>query len=66
MPLSREMAEFVRRFTNRVTCRGSGRAPGLALIEHGGRRSGRRYQTPVNVFGNNGHYVVAPTYEVHG
>ncbi len=66
MPLSREMAEFIRRFANRVTRRLAGWAPGFALIEHEGRRSGSRYETPVNVFGDNGQYGGAPTYGVHG
>jgi hypothetical protein len=65
MPLSREMADF-RRFTNRVTRRLAGWAPGFALIEPVGRRSGRRCQTPVNVFRNDGQGVVALTDGVHG
>jgi hypothetical protein len=66
MPLSRQVAEFNRRFTNRVTRRLIGWAPGFALIEHVGRRSGRRHQTPVNGFRNNGRCLVALTYGVHG
>jgi deazaflavin-dependent oxidoreductase (nitroreductase family) len=36
--------------------------PGLGLIIHRGRRSGRRYETPVNVFPVRGGYVIALTY----
>jgi hypothetical protein len=66
MPLSREMAAFNRRCTNRVTGHLAGWVPGSAPIKHVGRRSGRRYQTPVNVFGNNGRNVVALTHGTHG
>jgi deazaflavin-dependent oxidoreductase (nitroreductase family) len=56
------MARFNRRFTNRVTRHIAGWAPGFALVEHVGRRSGRFYETPVNVFRAQGRYVLALTY----
>lgn len=45
---------MVRRF--------AGRAPGLANVIHHGRRSGRRYTTPVNVFRSDSGFVIALTY----
>jgi deazaflavin-dependent oxidoreductase (nitroreductase family) len=36
--------------------------PGLGVVVHRGRRSGRRYQTPVNVFTAGEGYVLALTY----
>jgi deazaflavin-dependent oxidoreductase (nitroreductase family) len=36
--------------------------PGLGLVIHRGRRSGRRYETPVNVFPAEDGYVFALTY----
>ncbi len=62
MPLSRRMAEFNRRFTNRVSRHVAPWAPGFALVRHTGRRSGRRYETPVNVFRDGDRYAFALTY----
>lgn len=62
MPLSRRMARFNRRFTNHLTRHFASWAPGFALLEHVGRRSGRLYETPVNVFRAQGRYVFALTY----
>jgi deazaflavin-dependent oxidoreductase (nitroreductase family) len=36
--------------------------PGLGVVVHRGRRSGRVYQTPVNVFAAEDGYVIALTY----
>jgi deazaflavin-dependent oxidoreductase (nitroreductase family) len=36
--------------------------PGLGVVTHRGRHSGRRYRTPVNVFARPGGYVFALTY----
>ena len=38
--------------------------PGFGVVEHAGRRSGRRYRTPVNVFRPGASYVIALTYGV--
>jgi deazaflavin-dependent oxidoreductase (nitroreductase family) len=56
------MAGFNRRVTNRVTRHIAGWAPGFALLEHVGRRSGRLFETPVNVFRADRRYVFALTY----
>lgn len=47
MHLPRALAVFNRRVTNPLQLRWAGRLPGYAIIEHVGRRSGRRYRTPV-------------------
>ena len=62
MPLSRQMARFNKRFTNRFTRHIASWAPGFALLEHVGRRSGRPYETPVNVFRAENQYLFALTY----
>src|SRR6516162_11072579 len=62
MPLSREMARFNKRYTNRFTRHIASWAPGFALLEHVGRRSGRLYETPVNVIRADRRYVFALTY----
>jgi len=36
--------------------------PGFGVVVHRGRRSGRCYQTPVNVFSAGDGYVIALTY----
>ena len=48
--------------TNRITGLFAGYVPGFGVIVHQGRRSGRHYRTPVNVFGVPGGYLVALTY----
>jgi deazaflavin-dependent oxidoreductase (nitroreductase family) len=63
MPISRRVAHFNRRVTNRVTRHIAGCMPGFAIVTHVGRRSGRVYDTPVNVFRDGDRYVFALTYE---
>ena len=62
MPLSRGLAKFNRRVTNRVTRHVAGWAPTFAIVAHVGRRSGHVHETPVNVFRVGDQYVVALTY----
>ena len=62
MPLSRRIARFNRRVTNRLTRPVAGWMPGLAIVTHVGRRAGRTYETPVNVFRDESRYVFALTY----
>ena len=63
MPLPKRLARFNRVVTNRIARRVAGRAPGFAIVEHVGRRSGRTYRTPVNIFRHGeGGYVIALTY----
>jgi deazaflavin-dependent oxidoreductase (nitroreductase family) len=62
MPLPDRLARFNRRGTNRVTRSFAGRMPGFAIVIHRGRRSGRRYRTPVNLFRAGGGFAIALTY----
>lgn len=56
------VARFNRRVANRVTTPVLRRLPGFGVVHHIGRRSGREYRTPVNVFEVDGDDVVALTY----
>src|SRR5919204_2841733 len=62
MPTPNRVARFNRRATNRLTRHVAWWAPGFAIVDHVGRRSGRRYRTPVNVFRDGPRYVFALTY----
>ena len=61
MAIPRAVARFNARVTNRVTRPLAGRLPGFGIVSHVGRRSGRIYRTPVNVF-RDGDHVIALTY----
>jgi deazaflavin-dependent oxidoreductase (nitroreductase family) len=62
MPIPRGIAHFNTRVTNRITRHVAGWMPGFAIVTHTGRRTGRTYQTPVNVFPDGERYVFALTY----
>lgn len=62
MPASRKVARFNKRYLNRLFLRVAGRMPGFGIVTHLGRKSGRAYRTPVNVFRTEGGYIVALTY----
>ena len=62
MPLPRVVARFNRRVTNRLLTPLATHLPSFGVIMHRGRRTGRLYRTPVNVFPRPGGYVVALTY----
>lgn len=62
MPFGRTVARLNRVGLNRVTRHLAPWLPGFGVIAHRGRRSGRRYRTPVNVFRQPDGYVVALTY----
>src|SRR5215510_8841740 len=62
MPLPRRMAEFNKRVTNRISRHVAPWAPGFAIVHHVGRRTGRAYDTPVNVFKRPDGYLFALTY----
>jgi deazaflavin-dependent oxidoreductase (nitroreductase family) len=57
---------WIRPFTTHVFNRFSrlfaGRLPGFAILINKGRRSGKTYETPINVFKHGDHYVFALTY----
>ena len=60
--LGRRMARFNRQVLNHLTRPVSRHLPGFGVVIHRGRRSGRIYETPVNVFRHSDGYVVALTY----
>jgi deazaflavin-dependent oxidoreductase (nitroreductase family) len=62
MAMGRRMATVNRYVTNRVLGGPANRLPGFGVVHHVGRRSGRHYRTPVNVFRTPGGYVFALTY----
>jgi deazaflavin-dependent oxidoreductase (nitroreductase family) len=62
MPAPRWLARFNRVVTNNLTRTFVTRSPGFGVVIHRGRRSGRTYRTPVNVFRSSDGYVIALTY----
>jgi deazaflavin-dependent oxidoreductase (nitroreductase family) len=62
MPLPKSLARFNRVVTNRVLGPFAARLPGFAIVTHIGRRSGREYSNPVNLFQSGDRYVIALTY----
>jgi deazaflavin-dependent oxidoreductase (nitroreductase family) len=64
MVLPRWLATLNRRGTNRIAGSLATRTPGFGVIVHRGRRSGRTFRTPVNVFQAAEGYLVALTYGV--
>jgi deazaflavin-dependent oxidoreductase (nitroreductase family) len=63
MPLPDAMRHVNKVALNRVTRPLFRRLPGMGVLVHRGRMSGRQYQTPVNIFSRPaGRYVVALTY----
>lgn len=62
MPIPRTVARVNRLVTNRIIGPVAGHVPGFGVIVHQGRRSGRQFRTPVNVFRVRDGYLVALTY----
>ena len=62
MPIPKVVGQWNRVGLNPVTKRIAPWMPGLGVIVHRGRRSGKVYETPVNVFASRGGYVLALTY----
>src|SRR5260370_22962617 len=58
----RWVAAFNRAITNRITSRFPARLPGFGIVTHVGRKSGRVYRTPVNVFRASEGFLIALTY----
>jgi deazaflavin-dependent oxidoreductase (nitroreductase family) len=50
MQLPQGLARFNRYVTNPIQRRWAGWAPSFGILEHVGRRSGKQYRTPLNVF----------------
>jgi deazaflavin-dependent oxidoreductase (nitroreductase family) len=49
-------------FTNRITGLFAGWLPGFGILTHVGRKSGKVYRTPINVFRASNGFVIALTY----
>ncbi|WP_086845473.1 nitroreductase family deazaflavin-dependent oxidoreductase [Amycolatopsis kentuckyensis] len=62
MVLSKRVARFNRVATNQVLKHVAGWAPGFATVVHKGRKSGREFRTPINVFRTKDGFVVGLTY----
>lgn len=62
MPISKRVARFNRYVTNPIQRRFAWLAPGWAIVTHHGRRSGKRYRTPVNLYRRGDRYVIAAMY----
>jgi deazaflavin-dependent oxidoreductase (nitroreductase family) len=58
----RWVAAFNLAVTNRITSRFAARLPGFGILTHVGRKSGRGYRTPVNVFLAPDGFLIALTY----
>jgi deazaflavin-dependent oxidoreductase (nitroreductase family) len=62
VPLPHSLAEFNKRWTNRVTRRFAAILPGFGVVTHTGRHSGRQYSVPVNAFRRPHGWTFALTY----
>ena len=62
MPIPARVAQWNKVGLNRVVRHVAPWMPGLGLVVHRGRRSGRTYQTPVNTFPTENGYIIALTY----
>jgi deazaflavin-dependent oxidoreductase (nitroreductase family) len=60
----RQLAKFNIAVTNRITGIFAGWLPGFGIVTHLGRKSGKVYRTPVNVFKAPHGFIVALTYSV--
>src|SRR6202158_5545984 len=58
----RWVAAFNLAVTNRITSRFAARLVGFGILKHVGRKSGRVYRTPVNVFRAPDGFLIALTY----
>jgi deazaflavin-dependent oxidoreductase (nitroreductase family) len=58
----RWVAAFNLAVTNRITSRFAAQLPGFGILSHVGRKSGRVYRTPVNVFRVPDGFLIALTY----
>jgi len=57
----RSVTAFNLAVTNRITSRFADRLPGFGIVTHVGRKSGKVYRTPVNVFRAPEGFLIALT-----
>ena len=62
MPIPARIAQWNKVGLNRAVRHIAPWMPGLGLVVHRGRRSGRTYQTPVNTFPAEDGFIIALTY----
>jgi deazaflavin-dependent oxidoreductase (nitroreductase family) len=62
MPIPRVVRRWNKAGLNRLTRHLAPWLPGFGVVVHRGRRTGRAYRTPVNVFPAATGYVIALTY----
>jgi deazaflavin-dependent oxidoreductase (nitroreductase family) len=62
VPLPRWLARSNRRLANPVLAPAAARLPYFGVLIHRGRRSARLRRTPINVFPEDGGFVLALTY----
>ena len=62
MQIPQSVARFNRRVTNPIGRIWAGSAPGFAIVEHVGRKSGTPYRTPLNVFPTDDGFAILLTY----
>jgi deazaflavin-dependent oxidoreductase (nitroreductase family) len=58
----RWLAKINIAFTNRITGLFAGWLPGFGILTHVGRKSGKDYRTPINVFRASNGFIIALTY----
>jgi len=58
----RWLAKFNIAVTNRITGLFAGWLPGFGILTHVGRKSGKVYRTPINVFQVSNGFIIALTY----
>ncbi|MGA7944997.1 MAG: nitroreductase family deazaflavin-dependent oxidoreductase [Candidatus Sulfotelmatobacter sp.] len=58
----RWLAKINIAFTNRITSLFAGWLPGFGILTHLGRKSGKVYRTPINVFRASNGFIIALTY----
>lgn len=62
MQIPRAVARANRYVTNPIQGLWAGRAPGYAIVEHTGRKSGKSYRTPVSAFHTSDGLAIAVGY----
>jgi deazaflavin-dependent oxidoreductase (nitroreductase family) len=62
MPLPRSLARFNRKTLNHLMRHFNAHVAGFGVVHHVGRKSGRHYDTPTNVFRRPGGFVIPMTY----
>jgi deazaflavin-dependent oxidoreductase (nitroreductase family) len=62
VPIPKQVARWNKAGLNRVVRRIAPWMPGLGVVVHRGRRSGRAYWTPVEVFQARDGFIIALTY----